>query len=77
MARCTGGTVVLESPTIPTYTEESETAAAFETERGALTIHVDPVSICECGEEIAITLVLYNGEFLYDGDAIYSGTLAS
>lgn len=77
MARCTGQTVVLESPTIPTYTEESSDSSTFTTERGALTIHVDPISICACGEEIAITTVLYDGQFLYDSDVIYSGTLAS
>ena len=82
MARCTGAVVVSESPTVPTFTLESDGQTDTSVlEGGALTIHVDPSEaqdICTCGEEIiAITTVLYDGEFTYDADAIYSATLAS
>ena len=79
MGRCVGGTVVVESPTIPTFTEESAEDVSFTREAGALTISVgdDAQDPCFCGDEIvAITTVLYNGEFTYDGDAIYSSTVS-
>jgi len=77
MARCTGETVVVESPTIPTFTDESGAQSAFVKEAGALTISIGDISLCACGELVAVTLVLYDGNFFYDGTPIYSATLSA
>jgi hypothetical protein len=72
MARCAGQIVVLESPTIPTFTPESAGADSFELETGAISIDVGDVSLCECGEIIATLLIRYDGQFLYDGSITYA-----
>jgi hypothetical protein len=76
MTRCTGQTVVLESPTIPDFSSESASDGLFDLQSGALTISVGDIPVCACGELVATTVVIYNGEHDYDAEAIYSATLS-
>jgi len=76
MSRCVGQVVIIESPTIPILTQESLNSPAYTPEAGALKISVGDISLCACGEVVAITTVLYDGNFFYDGEAIFSATLA-
>lgn len=72
MARCTGETVVTESPTIPTFSNESASASSFTLESGALVVDVGDVPLCACGEIEAVLLIRYDGQFLYDGSISFA-----
>lgn len=73
MARCSGAVVVAETPTIPTYTDESVTDNSFDLETGSLTIEITPPSLCECSEIVAAPLTIrYDGQHLYDGSVTFA-----